>query len=216
MYGMRVIVQSKLRNLVLDEHYEGHPGIVRCKELAQSYVWWSSIEAALEHRVKKTKIINFLFLVRTVESIIKRYPEKEPRFVSIDYIPLKFTRPYITKDQWVNAFSKYTNNTYTAVDPVYFQEAAVRVLVDMLKSESLGAKGLQYLIAWSVYTQLVKYTVPNLLLDGNSAAAACYVHAKKAMNLALVSPFLQKVLPAMLQAVKTMVSNIRPGLPCHT
>ncbi|KAL1477055.1 hypothetical protein MTO96_036064, partial [Rhipicephalus appendiculatus] len=34
---------------------------------------------------------------RELENIIRRYPEKEPRFVSIDYIPLKFTRPYITK-----------------------------------------------------------------------------------------------------------------------
>ncbi|XP_037564359.1 uncharacterized protein LOC119443722 [Dermacentor silvarum] len=49
---MQVIVPAKLRNLLLDELHEGHPGIVRSKQLARSYVWWPSIEADLEHRVK--------------------------------------------------------------------------------------------------------------------------------------------------------------------
>ncbi|XP_049267600.1 uncharacterized protein K02A2.6-like [Rhipicephalus sanguineus] len=52
MFGMRVIVPAKLRNLLLDELHEGHPGIVSSKQLARSYVWWPSIEADLEHRVK--------------------------------------------------------------------------------------------------------------------------------------------------------------------
>ncbi|XP_049519647.1 uncharacterized protein K02A2.6-like [Dermacentor silvarum] len=51
-FGMRVIVPAKLRNLLLDELHEGHPGIVRSKEQARSYVWWPSIEADLENRVK--------------------------------------------------------------------------------------------------------------------------------------------------------------------
>lgn len=52
MFGMRVIVPEKLRNLLLDELHEGHPGIVRSKQLARSYVWWPSIEVDLEQRVK--------------------------------------------------------------------------------------------------------------------------------------------------------------------
>ncbi|KAL1474174.1 hypothetical protein MTO96_038176 [Rhipicephalus appendiculatus] len=52
MFGMRVIVPAKLRSLLLDELHEGHPGIVRSKQLARSYEWWPSIEADLEHRVK--------------------------------------------------------------------------------------------------------------------------------------------------------------------
>ncbi|XP_049520472.1 uncharacterized protein K02A2.6-like [Dermacentor silvarum] len=52
MFGMRVIVPAKLRDLLLDELHEVHPGIVRSKQLARSYVWWPSIEADLEHRVK--------------------------------------------------------------------------------------------------------------------------------------------------------------------
>ncbi|KAH7957571.1 hypothetical protein HPB52_020283 [Rhipicephalus sanguineus] len=154
---------------------------------------------------------NLVAYEKELEYIIEKHPEKEPKFVSIDSIAGKFTKPYNARDQWVKAFSKYTNNTYTAVDPVLSQEAAVDVLVAMIKSVTLGEEGLRYLIAWSVYTQLVKYTAPHLLLDTKTAADACYAHADKAMHLALTSPFLQKVVPSVLQAVKTMVSGIRNG-----
>lgn len=154
---------------------------------------------------------NVVAYEKELEYIIEKHPEKEPKFVAIDSIAGKFTKPYNARDQWVKAFSKYTNNTYTAVDPVLSQEAAVDVLVAMIKSVTLGEEGLRYLIAWSVYTQLVKYTAPHLLLETKTAADACYAHADKAMHLALTSPFLQKVVPSVLQAVKTMVSGIRNG-----
>ncbi|KAL1486414.1 hypothetical protein MTO96_046976 [Rhipicephalus appendiculatus] len=52
MLGTRVVVHEKLRGFVLDELHEGHPGIVRSKELALSYVWWPTLEADLERRIK--------------------------------------------------------------------------------------------------------------------------------------------------------------------
>ncbi|XP_042142929.1 uncharacterized protein K02A2.6-like [Ixodes scapularis] len=52
MYGMRVVVPSQLQEPVLDELHQGHPGIVRSKELARSYVWWPSIDSDLERKVR--------------------------------------------------------------------------------------------------------------------------------------------------------------------
>lgn len=52
MLGTRVVVPTKLQGFVLDELHDGHPGIVRSKELARSYVWWPTLEADLERRIK--------------------------------------------------------------------------------------------------------------------------------------------------------------------
>ncbi|XP_070377216.1 uncharacterized protein [Dermacentor albipictus] len=52
MLGARVVVPAKLQGFVLDELHDGHPGIVRSKELARSYVWWPTLEADLELRIR--------------------------------------------------------------------------------------------------------------------------------------------------------------------
>ncbi|XP_064462121.1 uncharacterized protein K02A2.6-like [Ornithodoros turicata] len=53
LWGMRVLMPSKLRMRVLDEHHCGHPGIVRMKEIARSYTWWPRIDDELEQMVKR-------------------------------------------------------------------------------------------------------------------------------------------------------------------
>ena len=44
LWGSRVIVPPKLCENILHELREAHPGIVRMKALARSYVWWALID----------------------------------------------------------------------------------------------------------------------------------------------------------------------------
>ncbi|KAH6932003.1 hypothetical protein HPB50_002437 [Hyalomma asiaticum] len=121
-----------------------------------------------------------------------------------------YTMPYVTAKQWEKYFSKHTNNTYRGLDWVLAHSTALGIIVDLYKAKSVGEKGLRYLVAWSVYRQLVKYTVPYLLVGTTEASLACYELARKAMHLALMSPYLRTVVqPPVVDAVKEMLEKIR-------
>uniref|UniRef100_A0A3B3IN70 Gypsy retrotransposon integrase-like protein 1 n=1 Tax=Oryzias latipes TaxID=8090 RepID=A0A3B3IN70_ORYLA len=52
MWGSRVVVPHKFRPCVLQELHSAHPGVVKMKSLARSYVWWPNIDAQIESQVK--------------------------------------------------------------------------------------------------------------------------------------------------------------------
>ena len=52
LWGGRVVIPPQLRDRVVSELHEAHPGIVKMKVLARQYVWWPGIDAELEKKVK--------------------------------------------------------------------------------------------------------------------------------------------------------------------
>ena len=52
VWGSRVVIPPPGRKWVIDELHETHPGIVKMKSLARSYVWWPNLCADIEAKVK--------------------------------------------------------------------------------------------------------------------------------------------------------------------
>ncbi|CAK1587023.1 unnamed protein product [Parnassius mnemosyne] len=53
IWGYRVIIPKSLRLSILKEIHDGHPGIVKMKQIARNYVWWETLDVDIERTVQE-------------------------------------------------------------------------------------------------------------------------------------------------------------------
>lgn len=55
MWGSRVVIPPSLRQRLLDELHDSHPGIVRMKAVARSHFWWPNLDSDIKDTVRKCR-----------------------------------------------------------------------------------------------------------------------------------------------------------------
>ncbi|KAL1485046.1 hypothetical protein MTO96_032204 [Rhipicephalus appendiculatus] len=122
----------------------------------------------------------------------------------------EYTTPYVTQGEWVTLISKYTNHTYTGLDRIEHGVHSTSIIKKLFRRESVGKVGLQYLVAWSIFRQLVNFTDPYAFRGERTAEDACYELIRNLMNIAINGHHFQSVIPPrMVYQTKRMVSRIR-------
>ena len=58
MWGLRTVIPPSLRQTILTELHEGHPGIARMKSIARSHVWWPKIDQEIEKVTRECQPCN--------------------------------------------------------------------------------------------------------------------------------------------------------------
>ena len=52
LWGYRVIVPKSLREKLLQELHKDHPGVIRMKSVAPSFMWWPGLDKDIENLAK--------------------------------------------------------------------------------------------------------------------------------------------------------------------
>ena len=118
LWGTRVVVPSSLRNEVLTELHETHPGMTRMKGLSRSYVWWPKIDSDIEKTVS-TCLVCQKIRSEPVQAPVHpwTFPSKPWSRIHIDFAgPISGTTYLVVVDAY-NKFPevvKMTSTTSTA------------------------------------------------------------------------------------------------------
>ncbi|XP_075744157.1 neprilysin-1-like [Rhipicephalus microplus] len=153
------------------------------------------------------KILGYEEQLRQMEEVTVNVTQKQ--FIRIEDLG-HHTTPYVTEKQWANYFSKYTEAIYTGSHPIWNFQRSTSIIKELFENEYVGKAGLRYLVIWSIYRQLVKFTDPLQFLGERKADEACFAHVKKVMNLAILSDYFKVAAPTeRLNEVRQLVFRIK-------
>ncbi|XP_075744395.1 neprilysin-1-like [Rhipicephalus microplus] len=134
------------------------------------------------------KILAYEERLRQIENSTVNWDESE---VIEIYDLGQNTYPYVSVEEWGALFYKYTDGHYVGDDQIRHFIQSTRMLKKLFEDKDVGKTGLQYMVAWSFYRQLAKFTDPDILYGSKKADESCFLLIKNVMRLAILSHYFQ-------------------------
>lgn len=140
MWGRRVVIPIKLRNLVLSELHKSHLGIVKTKSIARSYFWWPKIDQEIENEIKGCRACRLCQQNPSRNILIPWEICRKPwERIHVDFLgPIEGKMYFIVLDafsKWVEVFAMSSTNSFNTI-AVLRQLFARFGLPDMLVSDN--------------------------------------------------------------------------------
>ena len=108
LWGRRVIIPPSLRDCLLSELHECHPGMSRMKALARSWVWWPGIDPDIEDLVRSCNAcIKFQGSPKTVPLLLWPWATEPWKRIHVDFLEDKGQHFLLVVDsysKWMEVF----------------------------------------------------------------------------------------------------------------
>ena len=121
LWWHRVVITPLLRETILDELHQAHPGVNKMKSLARSYVWWPGIEGQIEDIVRKCSVCQeHQNMPQKVPIHPWEYPTKPWTRLHMDYAgPYQDLMYLIVVDaysKWIDVFPVRSSRSSTTIE----------------------------------------------------------------------------------------------------
>ncbi|XP_048515581.1 uncharacterized protein K02A2.6-like [Athalia rosae] len=146
MLGLRVVIPSVLRSMILSELHVTHMGIVKMKSLARSHVWWPGIDMDIAKITKSRELCsgNASNPPRSQLNVWK-WPERLNQRIHVDYLQIKEEMYLVI----VDSFSKW-------LDVMKMKHITSRIMI-----LAMG----EYFVTWGFPNVLVSDNGPSLVSE---------------------------------------------------
>ncbi|XP_065213313.1 uncharacterized protein K02A2.6-like [Planococcus citri] len=154
--GNRIVVPSDIREQILSNAHEGHPGISKTKERLRTKVWWPGIDAMAEKYVRSCDSCQKVDKSITIEQMARRkLPDGPWQDLAIDFKSLPASKQHLCVV--VDYFSRY-------VEAIIMNEISAESTVEFL-TDIFARHGVPYSITSDNGAQFTSAVFKNFCLS---------------------------------------------------
>ena len=143
LWGLRVVIPKALQDSILEDFHADHPGVCHMKSLARSYLWWPSLDKAIEYVVQNCTACRYTRKQPATAPLVPwKWPVRVWQRVHMDYAEEDSVYFFVVVDahsKWPEVFSTSSTTTHKTIEMLSHLIAAY-----VLPEEIVSDNGAQF------------------------------------------------------------------------